>query len=101
MGKLIKVCSKAEIPSGRNKLINAEGKMIAVWNINNEFFAVNAVCPHRGGPLEQGSLNQNVVTCPWHGWQFDVKTGTSPVFPQAKLETFKIQVNGEEIFVEI
>ncbi|MBI2109575.1 Rieske 2Fe-2S domain-containing protein [Candidatus Woesearchaeota archaeon] len=101
MGKLVKICKRNEISTGSNKLVNIDGKMIAVWNVNNEFYAVNAVCPHRGGPLEQGSLNQNVVSCPWHGWQFDVETGTSPVFPQAKIEIFKVKIEGEEIFVEV
>jgi nitrite reductase (NADH) small subunit len=49
--------------------------IVALFNVGGEFFALDGVCPHQGGPLGEGELNGCVVTCSWHGWQFDVRTG--------------------------
>jgi nitrite reductase/ring-hydroxylating ferredoxin subunit len=53
----------------------AEGRIFAVYNVDGEFHVLDGVCPHAGGPLGKGMLQGGIVTCPWHGWQFDVKTG--------------------------
>ena len=76
-----------------------ENKYIALFNIEGRFFAINNVCPHRGGPLAEGSLEGPVVTCPWHGWQFDVSTGTCRTAPDFTCEKFEVRLEGDEIFV--
>ncbi len=50
-------------------------KPIALFNVEGEFYAINAICPHMGGHLSEGALRGAVVTCPWHGWTFDVRDG--------------------------
>ena len=55
---------------------------------------------HQGGPLGEGSLDSKTVTCPWHGWKFDVESGVSPVNPAAKIQTFKVVVEGNDVKVE-
>jgi nitrite reductase/ring-hydroxylating ferredoxin subunit len=57
--------------------LQVEGKALAVAHVGGEFYAVNNTCVHRGGPLGQGALDGKLVTCPWHGWQFDVTNGHS------------------------
>ena len=52
-------------------IVDVDGNSIAVWNVGGNFFAFQNVCPHRGGPVGEGELEGNVITCPWHGWSFD------------------------------
>lgn len=71
-------CAKAaEIPPGKGKAVTVNQVAVAVFNLGGEFYAIANTCPHRGGPLGEGDLSGDTVTCPWHGFQFDVKTGES------------------------
>ena len=64
-----------DILEGRSAEIVAEGRVFAVFNVGGKFYVLDGMCPHAGGPLGQGTLQGCIVTCPWHGWQFDVTTG--------------------------
>lgn len=98
---LVKAASTSELKPGSARIIEAEGEPIALFNVDGEFYAVSNECPHMGGPLGEGSLDGAVVTCPWHGWRFNVKTGVSPVVPTAKVKTYKVVVQGNDVFVEV
>ncbi len=97
----VKVAKTNEIKEGECRTVECNGGQIAVFNINGEFFAIDNICPHKGGPLGDGTLDDDVVTCPWHGWKFSVKTGVSPVFPTAKVRKYAVKVDGEDIFVDV
>jgi nitrite reductase/ring-hydroxylating ferredoxin subunit len=72
----IKVCSVEEVPPGTGKLVMGPfDKPMALFNVAGEFFAINAICPHMGGPLQSGKLEGKVIYCPWHQWSFCVDTG--------------------------
>ena len=64
-----------DIPDGRFLRVEVDGEMIALHRSGPEVFAIAASCPHRGGPLDEGEVEDGVVNCPWHGWAFDVRTG--------------------------
>ena len=96
----VKVANKSEVKEDQGKLVNVNGKELALFNIKGEFFAIENICPHRGGPLSEGFLEGNNVNCPWHGWQFDVKTGQNIMPGIGKLNTYKVLVEGEEVFIE-
>jgi nitrite reductase (NADH) small subunit len=64
-----------DVPPGESRELVAEGRVIALFNVQGKFYALDGVCPHQGGPLGKGRLEGCIVTCPWHGWQFDVTTG--------------------------
>jgi len=76
-------------------------KIVALFNVDGEFYAIDGVCPHAGGPLGQGMLRKNIVTCPWHGWQFDVTTGKAVMNPNAGVGCLRTEVQGEEVYVEL
>lgn len=101
MTQLVKVAKKSEVPADTGKYVEINGRQIALFNVDGKVCAVNHVCPHQGGPLAEGGLEGNVVTCPWHGWQFDVTTGECTLNPEIKQETFKVKEEGEDILVEI
>jgi len=64
-----------EVSEGGSAEVVAEGLIFAVFNVDGVFHVVDGICPHAGGPLGKGMLRGCIVTCPWHGWQFDVTSG--------------------------
>ena len=81
--------------------VQANGQEIALYHVGDKFYATTNVCGHRGGPLGEGLLEGSVVTCPWHGWQWDVCEGTSPGNPEAKIPTYPVKVEGDDVLVEL
>ena len=94
-----KVAKTTEIPNGAGKVIETEGKEIAVFNCDGKFYAINNVCVHQGGPLGEGYLEGTIVTCPWHAWQYDVTTGVNPAESSLRVDSYPVKVEGEDIFV--
>ncbi len=102
MGELIEVARLSDVPPGTCRQVNAAGRPVAVFNVNSTIYATHGTCTHRGGPLGEGKLDGSVVTCPWHGAEFDVTTGqvVGPPAPQS-VPTYKVAVEGELIKVEV
>lgn len=73
---------------------------IALCNVKGEFFAVSGVCPHHGGPLGQGALNGHAISCPWHAWEFDCRTGLCD-FNDTSVERYPVKVIDGELYVEL
>ena len=101
MGKWVKVASTSEINPGGGKVVEAEGQPIALFNVDGAFHAIFNTCAHRGGPLGEGKLEGAVVTCPWHGWKYDVKTGKHATQPTVAVRTFPTRVDGTDVLVEV
>lgn len=101
MGRFVAVAPVEEIPRGTGREITAEGRVLAVYRIGDEFYALDGICPHAGGPLGQGELTGHVVTCPWHGWQFDVTTGRHCLNARLKQACFAVRVVDGQIEVEL
>jgi len=98
---LLRVAKAVEIPAGTIREFQVEGKAIALANVGGKFHAINNTCLHRGGPLGQGLLEGNVVTCPWHGWEYDVTSGKVVRNPAVGVDCYPLEVRGEDIFVEM
>ena len=96
----VRIASTDDIPPGSGKELTAAGRVVALFNVDGRFYALDGVCPHAGGPLGQGKLCGSTVTCPWHGWQFDVTSGTHCLNPNLVHASFPVTVEGEEIYVE-
>jgi nitrite reductase (NADH) small subunit len=88
-----------EIAPGTIKEFQVEGKPVAVANVDGKFYAINNTCLHRGGPLGQGPLEGKIVTCPWHGWEYDVTTGKISQNPAVGVNSYPVEVRGDDIFV--
>jgi nitrite reductase (NADH) small subunit len=103
MSEFIKVASKSDLPSGAGMVVEVQGQPIALFNCNGEFYALDNVCMHRGGPLGEGYVDCSNMTvqCPWHGWTFGLANGKSPVNPMAKVEAFEVQIDGDDIKVAL
>ena len=97
----VKVCSVRDIDKGKGKVVEVNGKQIAVMNDNGNFFAVENECKHHGGPLGEGTCESGIVTCPWHQWTYDLITGKNKMDESIKLETYELKVEGKDIFIKI
>ena len=101
MAEFKKIATVGDIAPGQGHVYDLDGNSIAVWNLNGNFFAFQNVCPHRGGPVGEGEIEGTVITCPWHGWSFDITTGASPVNPAAKLTRYEVKVEGSDVKVAL
>jgi nitrite reductase (NADH) small subunit len=101
MANWIRVAAAAELPSGQCGEYVAGDRIIALFNVGGAFYALDGICPHQGGPLGKGSLAGCIVTCPWHGFQFDVTTGQHQTSRSLVHPTFPVKVEGDEVWVDI
>jgi nitrite reductase (NADH) small subunit len=101
MPRFVKMATLDELPPGAAKEIEYEGRVYAIFNADGVISAIDGICPHQGGPLADGALSGTTVTCPWHGWQFDVQTGKTPLGSKIKQTVFEIQVEGQDILVAV
>jgi len=102
MSTFVKVATRAELPLGGKKLVEVDGRAIAVFNVDGTFHAIDDVCTHDGGPLAEGELIGCEIECPRHGARFDVRTGRPLSMPAIEpVAVHAIDVRGEDIFVAI
>ncbi len=99
MPDAVRVAKVSEIPVGAAKVVVVLGHPVAVFHLVDGFYAVSNVCLHRGGPVGEGTLDGPVVTCPLHGWEYDVRTGKNVANPMARLQTYAVQVEGDDVLV--
>ena len=97
----LKVAKVSDIDEGKSQLVSAQGKELALFKVDGKIYALENACSHRGGPLVEGYLEGSEVTCPWHAWAFDVKTGVCSTVPDMKHPTFKVKTEHDEVFVEL
>lgn len=100
MSHFVKVAQLQDLPPGTGLMVvGPHDKPMALFNVDGEVFALNAVCPHRGGPLANGRLDGHVVACPWHGWTFDVKTGRPDHAGGHSVAAYEVKVERGVIYV--
>jgi len=94
-----KLADVKDIEEGKSIIVQGPEYEIALFKIQGEIFALKNECPHMGGPLGEGDLENQIVTCPWHGWQFDVRTGGCENMPGDNATKIPIVVEKGEIFL--
>ena len=101
MAKLV-LCEAADVPEGTCKSFISEGRRVALYNVGGTFYATQDICLHKGGLLGKGTLDGPVVTCPLHGWRFNVTTGDCLTHAQTrKLRLYPTSVEGGTVAVEL
>lgn len=101
MSEWVRVASVDDVPVGTGKELTAAGRVIALFNVEGDFYALDGVCPHAGGPLGEGVLQGDVVTCPWHGWQFHVTSGQHCLNPNLQHTSFSVKIEDGDVLVEL
>ncbi len=99
MAEYVKVAGKADVAPGMGIVAEVNGRAIAVFNVDGTIHAIDNTCMHRGGPLGEGELEEDTVTCPWHGWQYNVKTGACINNPSTSVKSYEVTVEGDDIKV--
>jgi nitrite reductase (NADH) small subunit len=91
----------SDLPPGQAREVAVAGKPLAIFNVGGIFYAISNVCLHRGGPLGQGFVEGQTVTCPWHNWTFDVTTGENVVNGELKVACFPTRVEDGQVLVKV
>ena len=117
-GKRVVVAPTAELPSGKRKIVSVNGREIGVFNLQGDYYALLNYCPHRAGPLCQGRVRPLVVTdrvygeltheregeilkCPWHQWEFDIKTGQALYDEKMRVRTYRVVQEEDEVILYV
>ncbi len=96
-----RICDLDELTIDQGKEFLIEGKVIAVFRrADDQVFAIDGMCAHQGGPIAQGLLSGNCITCPWHGWQYDISSGTNLLTQKKMLACFPTQVRDGAVWID-
>jgi nitrite reductase (NADH) small subunit len=101
MPQWIRIASLSDCPPGTARELVAGERIVALYNVDGTLYALDGVCPHQGGPLGRGTLQGCIVTCPWHGWQFDVRDGQHQFAPSVRQATLPVRVDGQDVYVDV
>ena len=101
MAEFVKVANLSDLGPGSSMTVEANGKAVALFNVDGAVYALDNTCLHRGGPLGEGFLEGDVVACPWHMWEYNVRTGEKVGDPSLKVATYAVEVEGNDITVQV
>jgi nitrite reductase (NADH) small subunit len=101
MANWTRIARLEECPAGSAIERVAGDRVLAIFHVDGAVYALDGVCPHQGGPLGEGQLCGAIVTCPWHGWQFDVRTGQHQLSPRITQPRYEARVEDDWILVDL
>src|ERR1700694_4760559 len=102
MGEFVTVAKKDDIPTGEVRVYKVNGKELAVAHVGGDFFQIDDVCTHDGGPLGEGYVEDHQIECPRHGARFDLKTGKAVTLPAVMpVNAYQVRVEGDDVQVEV
>lgn len=101
MAEFVKVASLSDLSPGSARSVEVNGKTIALFNVQGTVYATDNTCLHEGGPLSEGVLQGEVIVCPWHQWEYNVRTGEVIGDSSSKLGTYPVQVEDNQIKVAV
>lgn len=95
------LCDVTEVPDGTSREFLIAGRVIALFHSQQQWFALDGMCAHQGGPIAQGQLSGKCITCPWHGWQYDVSNGTNLLTGKQMLDSFPVEQRDQQVWVQL
>jgi nitrite reductase (NADH) small subunit len=98
---MILACRVDDVPPGEGRALTIEGRRVAIFRSAAGWFALDAVCPHRGGPLEDGIVCDRAVICPLHDRRYDLRTGAALSAGQAGVAAHAVEIRGDRVFVAL
>jgi nitrite reductase/ring-hydroxylating ferredoxin subunit len=102
MGKFVRVAAKSDIADRSAISVEIGDSKIALFNLGGRIYAIDDTCPHNGGPLCEGRIDGDEVTCPWHGSRFNIKTGVVTAPPAVEgVARYNVRVSGDDVEVEV
>lgn len=97
----VRVAAAGELATGEARVVEVEGRELALFNVDGIYHCIENACPHRGGPLGEGDLDGRVVSCPWHAWRWDVTTGANTNNPAVRVAAYPVSIEDGAVFVEL
>ncbi len=97
MAEIVKVAETKDIPPGEGIAVEVKDERIAIFNVEGKFYAITDTCPHMGGPLSEGFADEDSVTCPWHGWNFEFEDPGE----DDGVTRYPVHVDGDDIKIEL
>jgi NAD(P)H-dependent nitrite reductase small subunit len=101
MSEFHTVCKTHEVKEGEGKTVIVAGKLIALFRVEGQYYAIDDVCPHMGASLSGGYVENDIVTCPWHAWRFRVTDGTWADNPRIKIGCYPVRVVGDNVQIQL
>ena len=102
MAAYVNVARAADLPPGQAMAVTVADKCLALFCVDGTVFAIDDTCTHQGGPLSEGELKDGIVTCPWHGAQFNVKDGQVLASPAPEsVSSYPVRITNGAIEVEV
>ena len=101
MAEFVTVARVEDVPPGSVKTVRAGDEDVALAHVDGGFYATQAVCIHLQGPLGEGRLDGPVLTCPWHGWQYDVRSGENEFDRAIQLRTYQVRVEDGNVQIAL
>ncbi len=95
----VRIAAAADVPPGTGRAYTLGRYDVALFNVDGRFYALENSCPHQGGPIADGWLEGAEVTCPWHGWCFDVRSGKMTLGDFARITRFAVELRGQDVYV--
>lgn len=95
------LCPLDDLPVGEGKEFLVGQRVIALFRLDEGVYALDGMCAHQGGPLAQGIVDGNCLTCRWHGWQYDVRTGQHLLSKRKMLETFPVEIRDSGVWIAV
>jgi nitrite reductase (NADH) small subunit/3-phenylpropionate/trans-cinnamate dioxygenase ferredoxin subunit len=97
--QFIDVCDLTDVQPGLAHIVALPDREVALFNVDGQLYAIDNDCPHAGGPLGDGWIKDCIVTCPWHAWSFDVRTGKMTLGDYSTVDCFDVRVEGTRVSV--
>ena len=101
MAKFVKVGRVSDLADGQFKVVQVDGQRIVLFRVGDRHYAMDASCPHEGGPLADGAIEGLRIVCPWHGYDFHLKTGECGMDPDLRALTYPVKIQGEDLLIEV
>jgi nitrite reductase (NADH) small subunit/3-phenylpropionate/trans-cinnamate dioxygenase ferredoxin subunit len=95
------IAKTSDIPEGEGRAFPCRDRMIAVFHVDGNFYAMDDFCPHQGASLAGGWIHDGCVACPWHAWRFQLDDGAWTDNPKIKTDTFPVTIQGEDVIIEL
>jgi 3-phenylpropionate/trans-cinnamate dioxygenase ferredoxin component len=97
----IKMGKASELSPGKSIEKRILARRIAVFNVDGELFGIESDCKHMKASLQRGTVRDKIVTCPWHHWQYDIRTGQCLTVDKFKLKTYQVEIEGDDVYIVI
>lgn len=102
MTEFVPVGKIGDFAPGHGKMVIVRGRHVALFRLGDDFFALDNMCLHRGGPICEGEIDhKDVVTCPWHGWSYEIRTGTMVQDPRVGLSKHDVRIDDDVVSVRL